>query len=716
VKRAALCLFSVLALVLSLLLSGVSTASAQPSPRQSIALMTSPGADIFRPESSTPYEMGLSLSVDQAAGRVDQWNCSIGRTGAQVINYRAQTVPPPSPLWSPPTTVLEPTPGSFDGLGVCDPSVVKVGDYYYMAYTGTATDPILADHYVFLARSTSPNSGFVKWTGTGWGGGTPAPIIPTVRLDGYGTGQPSLVVRNGVMYVFYEYHSRSVWQTRLSVAPLGTDPTTWPTRLEARGVAIEHPGFDTTVTCPTGGMTESTDVKYVPQSSSFTAVTTNAAGFKFSALQTWESTDGLHFTQAITQNGDYQRYPRDPAVVSDQQGNVMNNSYRGVAFNYGTGTCGPWNTRWSELDYPSVPTGWVDQPLTTTAADWRPRVGQWEMDSGAYHQNDTFTWYGYSTLDQGRIGANATIDFDVKAQFDVDPLAGVQFGQLKPNDTYEDSGYLLTYGDYTVQLWKGDDLIGVAKSPNGPNSYKYFTHVRVVTSDGSIYVYARTGNSYGDMLAPLISASDADDPFLGGYVSLATRGNTSAAFQHFTISDNLAPASVPSDWGQSTGTWNFGGPTTLYAQASENKIYRQNAGAMGQYGDGAYTATIRLGAGSDPNAWGGINLTNAKMVPDWGPGGYLIFLRRNGKLGVFKGGVGQIVPDQPTDVNPVAAAVKMRIFKTGEYIQVYLNDETTPALNYQDLSGSPVIGGWGLATLGTTGTFSDVSYAGNYGS
>jgi hypothetical protein len=196
-----------------------------------------------------------------------------------------------------------------------------------------------------------------------------------------------------------------------------------------------------------------------------------------------------------------------------------------------------------------------------------------------------------------------------------------------------------------------------------------------------------------------------------------SKSGSMPSFAHFTISDNTTASFVNADWGQSTGPWSLDPTTgTLAAQGPENKIYRQNAGSMAQLGDGGYTATIRLNNSNDSEAWGGVNIANASMSNDWGAGGYLVFIRLNGNLGVFKAGAGQLVPDVPTGVNPVSAPVRLRILKSGAYVRVYVNDQTQPVVNFWDRTGSvPVIGGWGLATRNTTGSFTDLRYAGNYG-
>ncbi len=137
--------------------------------------------------------------------------------------------------------------------------------------------------------------------------------------------------------------------------------------------------------------------------------------------------------------------------------------------------------------------------------------------------------------------------------------------------------------------------------------------------------------------------------------------------------------------------------------------------------DGTYTATVQLNPNAVPNdrphAWGGLNITNAAEQPylDWVSGGYLVFIRYNGNLGLYRAGTGQVVPDVPTGLNPIATPVKIRVLKTGANIQVYLNGNALPTINYTDPGTPYVTGGFGLATELDGGVFTNVAYAANNG-
>ena len=138
-------------------------------------------------------------------------------------------------------------------------------------------------------------------------------------------------------------------------------------------------------------------------------------------------------------------------------------------------------------------------------------------------------------------------------------------------------------------------------------------------------------------------------------------------------------------------------------------------GRYAQLGDGTYSASIRLYVPKDLQAWGELALTNDGPFEDYTAGGYLVFVRANGNLGVYKAGVGQVVPDIVTGTDPVAVPVRLRVVKAGPNLQVYINGSRDPLVNWTD-TGAPA---WGLGSFslvngfGTGIAFTDVTYAGN---
>ena len=102
------------------------------------------------------------------------------------------------------STSLSPTDNGSDTEGVCDPSVVRFGSYYYLTYVADDGDT----SQLFVARASANRTGkapsawrWEKWTGSGWAwDASPQPLSTTVDQDAL---QPSVVVVDGTLFVFY---------------------------------------------------------------------------------------------------------------------------------------------------------------------------------------------------------------------------------------------------------------------------------------------------------------------------------------------------------------------------------------------------------------------------------------------------------------------------------------------------------------------------------
>ena len=132
------------------------------------------------------YRYGPAI-VREGRNRLHFWSCSEGNANvADYIRYRYSING--GVTWTEDTIALAPSIGTADGWAICDTSVIKIGAYYYMAYTATDSPRGAGlNNQLFLARSTQVASGYQKWNGSGWGG-NPAPVsythltLPTKRI------------------------------------------------------------------------------------------------------------------------------------------------------------------------------------------------------------------------------------------------------------------------------------------------------------------------------------------------------------------------------------------------------------------------------------------------------------------------------------------------------------------------------------------------------
>ena len=266
--------------------------SAEPSAAApAVRLSALPGWVIFAPgKEAYGYRYGPAL-IQNSDGSQDVWLASPGGkaddgTGQwDWIRYKHST--DGGKTWGPESVVLRPTVGSRDCCSVCDPAVVHIGDWYYLGVTSVDNEPGNRN-CVFVSRARSPTGPFEKWNGQGWGD-APAPIIEfTTPAEAWGAGEPSFVVKDSTLYVYYTW-----WvtknpagplsnQTRVATAP-ANDPD-WPAHLQRRGVAFDRVAEE-----------DSADVKYSDDLKLFIAISTASRMGPEAHVVYRTSADGLRF-------------------------------------------------------------------------------------------------------------------------------------------------------------------------------------------------------------------------------------------------------------------------------------------------------------------------------------------------------------------------------------------------------------------------------------
>jgi hypothetical protein len=726
-KRAPLTLLAILVLVAPVLGTAGSPAAAMPdgNSRQSFRIWpTQLRHDIYTPSSPSDYRTSASIFRSTPTEPLNQLNCGPeSGSGIQVIRL---TTSQDGASWGPETVVLRPTPNGPDAYGVCDPNVVKAGLYYYLAYTGFDR----ARHAVFLARSPSLSQPWQKWNGEGWGGPRPpAPIVAASSLTGFGVGHPSMIVQPGAMLIYYGFHNGTTWQTRVVSAPLRSDNVvTWPREIIGGTTVLAHPGSDAKNVC--GRADDSTDVAYDDIQGKYVAVTTDSKSFADSSLETYESPTGLRFTKALTvgMHG-YGNVVEDHAhhvsIVRDAQGHFKSTPENTIVYDYGPERDCPNRLRWQVANTGSAATGWIREPLNNTE-HWDLAAGHWWISGETLALQGELVSYddpARAYLKTNQVSDTATIDLDYKqSPFPFGLYSGISFGS--PLLGVGSSAYYVRfYTSGRVTLSHGDQVL--ATGATSASAQFITNHMQVVISQNTITVY--NGVGHDALTNPIIHYTSATDLYPSGYIGLESGGVSH--FSNLTVRDDVPAGYVSQDenvldWKQSTGDWKVRAPSTISSyDASTGQTFLQGrADPVSNYnahlGDGTYTATVQLNPGSPASSWGGLNVANgaAQAYLNFTTGGYLVFLRANGNLGLWKGGgPGQVVPDVPTGLNPIPTPVKIRVVKVGANIQVYLGGSALPTINYTDPGPPFVTGGFGLATYGAGGVFTNVAYAGNNG-
>lgn len=294
------------------------------------------GIDIYI--TGAGYRYGPTIFVN-ADGSIDAWFASPGGNNQwDWVFYR--TSKDGGVTWSKEKVVLQPTPDSMDYYSVCDPGVIKIGEYYYMGYTSTIYEAGICNN-VFVARSKNPDGPYEKWNGSGWGG-RPVPIVYyNENANMWGAGEPSFVEKDGVLYIYYTWkgmdaNGDGTNQTRVAIAD-ATDPN-WPATMEYKGIAVNHRSAD------------SMDIKYVEDYGKFIGVTTRHRMSKDSYIPVYESNDGINFYETGSLRTNIAQYCHNVGISSRPNGHIRVSSddvY--VAYGYGD-QWAAWNTRMNKVN------------------------------------------------------------------------------------------------------------------------------------------------------------------------------------------------------------------------------------------------------------------------------------------------------------------------------------------------------------------------------
>lgn len=332
-----------------------------PAHAASQQVIDSTGWDIFPGQQIGGWRYGPSIIINPDDS-VDLWAAAPGTNGAwDYIHHRRST--DGGHTWVDDKPALAPTPGSADRLSVCDPGVIKLGDYYYIGYTSTV-DNRGTDNQLFVARSTEPDGNFEKWNGSGWGDivvdgvhrdDWPAPFI-TYDDDpaGFGIGEPSFVAKDGQLFIYYTYTNGTTNETRVATAD-PSDPN-WPGAVTQQGVAIEREPGGNADGAGSTIVEDSADVKWVPALNKFIAVSVGARMDPGSYVIAHESTDGITFTPSVFANNDRQPYAHNVGISGNAIGHLDTADANFVAFAYGPDR-GRWNTHLSPISLSAQPVG-----------------------------------------------------------------------------------------------------------------------------------------------------------------------------------------------------------------------------------------------------------------------------------------------------------------------------------------------------------------------
>ena len=387
-----------------------------------------------------------------------------------------------------------------DFRSTCDPGVIQFGGYYYIAYTST-TDAGGQLNQAFVARSTSPGGPYDKWNGTGWGG-SPKPFIVYPGSTGYGTGEPSLVLQNNTLFVYYTWMDGTSAQTR--VATVANPGANWPGSLAYQGVAIAREGLGDTGASGGTLIEDSTDVKYVDSLGLFVAVSVGNRMLDTSFTKAYQSVDGIHFTKSYVLGQGQQVRAHNIGISGTATGHLDTTKQNVIAYAYGS-TWGHWPTRMQPISLAVAQSGTLDPAAPGTTVSWLHTAGPglWQFPSPPeVDQLDNKADPAF-TSPLGVVLGTGTYEADIKIvaplNNDTTSWAGLQVAKRSATDAYGTSGYLVFLrANGNVSLLKAGVGVVVGDTPTGTAPMNGPVHLKVVKSGRTILVYV--GNSVGPQI------------------------------------------------------------------------------------------------------------------------------------------------------------------------------------------------------------------------
>ncbi len=328
------------------------------------------GRDIYSPAKTQKwgYRYGPTIMVE---GNVcHAWFASPG-DGCEADWFTYRRSEDGGKTWSDERMVMEPVPDSIDWFSVCDPAVIKYGEWYYMGYTSTlfANGGGVCNN-AYIARSKNPDGPFERWTGKGWGEtretdagilrwlGQPAPVVYFDEdWHNWGAGEPSFVIKDDILYMYYTWSSKDadgnpISETRVATADI-TDEN-WPARLTFHGTALKR----------LGGGNDSCDMVYCEDLNKFIALSTDLRFSEDSYLAVFESDDGIHYTHVNCIKSNVGWMCHNCGISGDEHHHIKSGDTMLLSYAHGN-EWGRWATRMHEYSFEAMDDVFYDErPLS----------------------------------------------------------------------------------------------------------------------------------------------------------------------------------------------------------------------------------------------------------------------------------------------------------------------------------------------------------------
>ncbi len=305
------------------------------------------GTTVYVPKSGGGYRYGPTMMYNES-GVLEAWFSSLPESPQysycwDVLTYRSTS--DYGEHWSNEYVSIAPLNGTEEAFSVCDPAVIFMDGFYYMFYTSTIEGQGRYNN-VYCARSVSPDGDWQRWNGSGWGGTVVKPVVVYGSdAEHYGIGEPSVVIVDGKLYLYYTYkgvlgNGQTVNQTRLTI---GEANENFPLTLSEYGVVVGDKPSDE----------DSLDVKYAEDYNVFIGVTTDKRMSYRSRIKMYWSYDGKNFKEAEVNDTAAKKYSHNIGITGDGSGHIKLDEPQFICYAYSEGgfSWGNWNTEFQQITF-----------------------------------------------------------------------------------------------------------------------------------------------------------------------------------------------------------------------------------------------------------------------------------------------------------------------------------------------------------------------------
>lgn len=312
----------------------------KPNESDSLFRIANSGWDIYP---GGGYRYGPSMIINED-GTIDCWLASNSGVNGEIDWGKYRKSYDNGFTWTQDTGSVRPTSASEDWNWSCDPGVIKIGDYYYAAYT-TILWHDGVDNNTFIARSKTPEGEFVeKWCGNGWTG-DPKPVVTyDGQKSNWGSGEGSMVVVGDTLYLYVSWNDNTGDYTKVYTADATRED--WPATLKFRGTAYKHNSAE-----------DSADVKFVDAYNCFISVATASRFSDDCYIDVMTSYDGIFFRHEVnlkhkTANSNIMTCIHNMGITGNALGHIdifNTQQYVGYAYQPPGYSWANWKTRLSPI-------------------------------------------------------------------------------------------------------------------------------------------------------------------------------------------------------------------------------------------------------------------------------------------------------------------------------------------------------------------------------